>query len=108
MRASCTALRKARGSSAPDTYFPPNIRVIAEPGRYYVATAYTLAANVIARRDIVLAEATANIQSVELMTDLGCLIEDHACILHGLEDRRAWSLLCSYCLYFGRQRHCAA
>lgn len=37
---------------AVDTYFPPNIRVIAEPGRYYVATAYTLAANVIARRDI--------------------------------------------------------
>ncbi|KAJ5473420.1 Orn/DAP/Arg decarboxylase 2C-terminal [Penicillium sp. IBT 31633x] len=37
---------------AVDAYFPPNIRVIAEPGRYYVATAYTLAANVIARRDI--------------------------------------------------------
>jgi ornithine decarboxylase len=37
---------------AVDTYFPPNIRVIAEPGRYYVASAYTLAANVIARRDI--------------------------------------------------------
>ncbi|KAJ5170447.1 Ornithine decarboxylase [Penicillium coprophilum] len=37
---------------AVDSYFPPNIRVIAEPGRYYVATAYTLAANVIARRDI--------------------------------------------------------
>ncbi|KAJ5308996.1 hypothetical protein N7508_004375, partial [Penicillium antarcticum] len=37
---------------AVDTYFPPHIRVIAEPGRYYVATAYTLAANVIARRDI--------------------------------------------------------
>jgi ornithine decarboxylase len=39
-------------SQALDTYFPPQIRVIAEPGRYYVASAFTLAANVIARRDV--------------------------------------------------------
>ncbi|WEW59298.1 Ornithine decarboxylase [Emydomyces testavorans] len=39
-------------SDALDAYFPPHIRVIAEPGRYYVASAFTLAANVIARRDI--------------------------------------------------------
>ncbi|BCR91942.1 type III PLP-dependent enzyme [Aspergillus chevalieri] len=35
-----------------DAYFPPHIRIIAEPGRYYVANAFTLAANVIARRDL--------------------------------------------------------
>lgn len=35
-----------------DNYFPPHIRVIAEPGRYYVSSAYTLAANIIARRDV--------------------------------------------------------
>ncbi|KAJ9267243.1 hypothetical protein DTO195F2_476 [Paecilomyces variotii] len=35
-----------------DNLFPPNIRIIAEPGRYYVASAFTLAANVIARRDV--------------------------------------------------------
>lgn len=35
-----------------ETYFPPHIRIIAEPGRYYVGTAFTLAANVIARRDV--------------------------------------------------------
>ncbi|OJJ83870.1 type III PLP-dependent enzyme [Aspergillus glaucus CBS 516.65] len=35
-----------------DAYFPPHVRIIAEPGRYYVANAFTLAANVIARRDI--------------------------------------------------------
>lgn len=35
-----------------DSYFPPHIRIIAEPGRYYVASAFTLAANVIARRDV--------------------------------------------------------
>ena len=35
-----------------DTYFPPNVLVIGEPGRYYVASAFTLACNIIARRDI--------------------------------------------------------
>ncbi|THC93079.1 hypothetical protein EYZ11_007445 [Aspergillus tanneri] len=39
-------------SEALETYFPPHIRVIAEPGRYYVGSAFTLAANVIARRDV--------------------------------------------------------
>lgn len=39
-------------SKAVDDLFPANIRVIAEPGRYYVAEAFTLAANVIARRDV--------------------------------------------------------
>ena len=39
-------------SEALDEYFPPSIRIIGEPGRYYVASAFTLACNVIARRDI--------------------------------------------------------
>ncbi|KAL2864219.1 type III PLP-dependent enzyme [Aspergillus lucknowensis] len=39
-------------SDALDMYFPPHIRIIAEPGRYYVANAFTLATNVIARRDV--------------------------------------------------------
>ncbi|KAL4869426.1 hypothetical protein BDV12DRAFT_81718 [Aspergillus spectabilis] len=39
-------------SEALDMYFPPHVRIIAEPGRYYVCTAFTLAANVIARRDV--------------------------------------------------------
>ena len=38
-------------SEALDAYFPLSVRVIAEPGRYYVGGAFTLAANVIARRD---------------------------------------------------------
>ncbi|KAH8693716.1 ornithine decarboxylase [Talaromyces proteolyticus] len=37
---------------AVDDCFPPHIRIIAEPGRYYVAQAFTLAAHVIARRDV--------------------------------------------------------
>lgn len=41
-------------SEALDMYFPPPIRIIAEPGRYYVSSAFTLAAHVIARRDVTL------------------------------------------------------
>jgi len=36
--------------NAVDKYFPPNVRVIAEPGRYYSASAFTLASQIIARR----------------------------------------------------------
>lgn len=39
-------------SDALDDHFPPSIRIIGEPGRYYVASAFTLACNIIARRDI--------------------------------------------------------
>ena len=35
-----------------EEHFPSYIRVIGEPGRYYVANAFTLATNVIARRDV--------------------------------------------------------
>jgi ornithine decarboxylase len=35
-----------------DEYFPPNISIIAEPGRYYVSSAFTIACNIIARRAI--------------------------------------------------------
>ncbi|KAK9321867.1 pyridoxal-dependent decarboxylase [Lipomyces orientalis] len=35
-----------------DKCFPPSVRVIAEPGRYYVASAFTLACHVIARREL--------------------------------------------------------
>lgn len=37
---------------AVDKYFPPSIRVIAEPGRYYVESAFTIATNIIARRTV--------------------------------------------------------
>jgi ornithine decarboxylase len=37
-------------STALDDYFPTSVRVIAEPGRFYVASAFTIATNVIARR----------------------------------------------------------
>ncbi|KAF2142228.1 uncharacterized protein K452DRAFT_298209 [Aplosporella prunicola CBS 121167] len=39
-------------SDALDELFPPHVRVIGEPGRYYVAKAFSLACNVIARRTV--------------------------------------------------------
>lgn len=39
-------------SVALDEYFPPSVRVIGEPGRYYVSSAFTIACNVIARRSV--------------------------------------------------------
>ena len=36
-----------------DEHFPTGVQIIAEPGRYYVANAFTLAANIIARREVV-------------------------------------------------------
>lgn len=41
-----------------DRLFPAHIRVIAEPGRYFVSSAYTLAVNVVARR-VVARDASA-------------------------------------------------
>ncbi|KAL1302242.1 hypothetical protein AAFC00_002665 [Neodothiora populina] len=39
-------------SAALDDYFPSTVRVIGEPGRYYVSSAFTIACNVIARRTV--------------------------------------------------------
>jgi len=39
-------------SATLDDYFPPHIRVIGEPGRYYVSAAFTIACHVIARRTV--------------------------------------------------------
>lgn len=40
-------------SNALDESFPSGVRIIGEPGRYYVSSAFTLACSVIARREIV-------------------------------------------------------
>lgn len=39
-------------SRALDENFPSSVRIIGEPGRYYVASAFTLACNIIARRGL--------------------------------------------------------
>ncbi|KAF9584508.1 hypothetical protein BGW38_006193 [Lunasporangiospora selenospora] len=45
--------------STVDALFGPDVRVIAEPGRYYVGSAFTLATQVIARRTILRNETEA-------------------------------------------------
>ena len=39
-------------TSALDEYFPTSVRIIGEPGRYYVSSAFTIACSVIARRTV--------------------------------------------------------
>ncbi|KAF2168936.1 hypothetical protein M409DRAFT_52923 [Zasmidium cellare ATCC 36951] len=39
-------------AEAVDKEFPPHVRIIAEPGRFYTSSAFTLACNVIARRTV--------------------------------------------------------
>ena len=56
-------------SASLDDYFPPHIRVIGEPGRYYVSTAFTIACHVIARRTV--ADATLGTTSYMLYLNDG-------------------------------------
>ncbi|KAI1614563.1 ornithine decarboxylase [Exophiala viscosa] len=39
-------------NDALERHFPPHVRVIGEPGRYYASNAFTLATHVIARREV--------------------------------------------------------
>ncbi len=47
-----------------DELFPKNIEVIAEPGRYFVSNAYTLAVNIMARR-VVSQETAPKLEGLE-------------------------------------------
>jgi ornithine decarboxylase len=75
----CAVLRPAL-----DVYFPPSlgVRIIAEPGRYYVASAFTLALNVIARRVVTRDELdsddadNANVDN-STNADEGCSTDDN-------------------------------
>jgi ornithine decarboxylase len=66
-----------------DEHFPTdsNVRIIAEPGRYYVASAYTLATNVIASREMLDSE-TGDIKYMYYINDgvygsFNCILYDH-------------------------------
>jgi ornithine decarboxylase len=70
-------------NKALDEHFPEdgNIRIIAEPGRYYVASAYTLATNVIASREMIDKE-TGNMKYMYYVNDgvygsFNCVLYDH-------------------------------
>ncbi|KAL7988056.1 hypothetical protein Chor_006975 [Crotalus horridus] len=75
-----------------DKYFPPDsgVKIIAEPGRYYVASAFTLAVNIIAKK-IVIKEQTGSDDEEELNDktlmyyvndgvygSFNCILYDHA------------------------------
>lgn len=68
-------------SQALDDYIPSQMRIIGEPGRYYVARAFTLACNVIARRTIQ-DPATAIMSYMVYLNDgmygnFSCIMFDH-------------------------------
>jgi len=75
-------------NAALDDYFPSNcgVRIIAEPGRYYVASAFTLCVNIIAKR--VVQPEHPGIEDPAYMYyvndgvygSFNCLIYDHAII----------------------------
>lgn len=51
-----------------EKYFPADtgIRIIAEPGRFYVASAYTLVVNIIAKKVIIDDDTTSDGNNIEL------------------------------------------
>lgn len=83
-------------SGALDELFPPSVRVIAEPGRFYACSSHTLATNVIAKRTVTrdadVEDAEAVVPSEEgsdrpafmyyvndgVYGSFNCLIFDHA------------------------------
>lgn len=70
-------------NQALDEYFPPElgVNIIAEPGRYFVASAFTLCANIIAKRDTVAEDGEASCMyylNDGVYGSFNCLIFDHA------------------------------
>ncbi|AQZ13677.1 SPE1 (YKL184W) [Zygosaccharomyces parabailii] len=64
--------------AALDEFFPPGcaVDIIAEPGRYFAATAFTLAANVIAKRKLSPNEAMLYIND-GVYGNMNCILFDH-------------------------------
>ncbi|PKU42921.1 ornithine decarboxylase [Limosa lapponica baueri] len=98
-----------------DKYFPSDsgINIIAEPGRYYVASAFTLAVNIIAKK-IVLKEQTgsddeddANDKTLMYYVNDGvygsfnCILYDHAHVKPVLQKRPKPDDSCYSCSIWG-------
>ncbi|KAI9495027.1 ornithine decarboxylase [Zychaea mexicana] len=64
---------------AVDALFPPEVRVIAEPGRYYVASAFTVCTHVIGRRTVVAENETQYMYYVNdgMYGSFNCILFDH-------------------------------
>ncbi|RXN24398.1 nucleolar 10 [Labeo rohita] len=85
-----------------DKYFPVDcgVRIIAEPGRYYVASAYTLAVNIIAKK-VIMKEQSASDEEEDGANDrtlmyyvndgvygsFNCILYDHAHVLPTLHKK---------------------
>lgn len=60
-----------------DAHFPSTVRVLAEPGRYYVATAFTLASHVIARREVPQLDSIMLYLNDGVYGNMNCILFDH-------------------------------
>jgi len=63
-----------------DELFPSNIQIIAEPGRYFVSEAYTLTANVFAKRTVELSDSKEFLYYMNegVYQSFNCIVFDHA------------------------------
>ena len=59
-----------------DQYFPEDmgVRIIAEPGRYFAASAFTLAVNIIAKRTISASDSTSTSPGILCSPHLPCYL----------------------------------
>ncbi|KAI8909884.1 pyridoxal-dependent decarboxylase [Powellomyces hirtus] len=75
-----------------DHHFGPEVRVIAEPGRYYVSSAFTLAVNVIARRVV---SRDAMVPATAAVTDTTAPSrDDHPSYMYYVNDGMYGSFNC--------------
>ena len=72
-------------NSSINKHFPEGsgVRIIAEPGRYYAASAYTLAANIIAKREVAPSPSEEKTRTMYFINDgvycsFNCILYDHA------------------------------
>ncbi|KAI8146598.1 pyridoxal-dependent decarboxylase [Fennellomyces sp. T-0311] len=56
-------------SKAVDTLFPSNVRVIAEPGRYFVQSFLIICCQIIGRRKVIGSQASGNVQCMYYVND---------------------------------------
>lgn len=89
-------------NSALEKYFPEkHVRVIAEPGRYFAAAAYTLAAMVHSKREIASADNPGQTHTMYFINDgvygsFNCVLYDHQVVTpEPLKISREKSLDCS-------------
>lgn len=73
-----------------DDYFPdPSIQIIAEPGRFYVSSAYTLATNIHSIRTVATNDKITGMESIHNMYfindgvygSFNCVLYDHQVVV---------------------------